>query len=240
MDTHEQDDPHLTPERWRALQARDPEAVRHFARHLGQPCDACEAFLAEAPGDDALEALADEALTVAAPATDDTLGWERVRRRAFPPRHRRVGAAAAGLALAAAAALVLVLVPQQREGADTTEPGTTRLKGDVPLALELSTVAQLPGGSVRAVADGEALPEAAVVLVRYHASEAATATLVLRREGAVEQVLGQFELAPGTHDLQGVDGEPVGVALRGERGRVALSLEAQDVRAQLHLTVRPE
>lgn len=253
MTTPEQHDPpHLDPERWRALQAREPEAVRHFAAHLARPCATCEAFLADLPDADALDALADEALTAAAAsdaaALEDALGWERVRRRAFPSRRRTGLTAAAGLALAVAASLVLVLVPRDEEGSRRElEPqlGSGRIKGALPLTLELSPVVQLPDGGVRMVAEGERLPESAVVLVRYHVSEPATATLVLQPEGAKEQVLGHFELAPGTHDLSDAGGQPVGVSLRGERGRVDLSLVARTpgapeaTRAHLHLQVLP-
>jgi hypothetical protein len=213
---------HLDEEGWRALQRREPEAVAHFATHLARPCEACEAFLAREPEDDrlGLESLADEALAaVAGPAREDEVGWARVRRRLAPPRRAWLTGA---LAAAAAAVLVLLVRPGPVE---PEHASSQRLKGGGPLALELAAAAQLPGGEVRAVPEDSRLPPEAVVLLRYHSSEAADALLVHESPGVPAQVLGRYALEPGTHDLR--DGaELAGVSLEGEQGPVSLVLVA--------------
>lgn len=215
---------HLNAASWRALQEHEPAAVAYFARHLAAPCEECEVFLAEASGQDHLDALADEALlaTASLPPREDALGWERVRRRAFPSRARRWGAGLGGLA---AAALLVVLVAAPRLGRQV-EPGSSeRVKGGAPLVLELAAAAQLPGGRVLPVAEGQALPPEAVVLLRYHASEATQAVLLREVPEEAPRVLGRFSLEPGTHELEEA-GELAGVSLEGEAGAFALALVA--------------
>lgn len=217
---------HLDAASWRALQNHEPEAVAYFARHLAAPCEACEAFLAEAPGQDELDALTDEALAAAAgsPLREDSLGWERVRRRAFPSRARRWGAGLGALAAVAAAALVVLVVAPPRGNPVDAGRGE-RVKGGAPLVLELTAAAQLPGGSVLPVAEGQSLPPEAVVLLRYHVSEASEAVLMREAPGKAPEVLGRFSLAPGTHELEEASGL-AGVSLEGDVGELALALVA--------------
>lgn len=217
---------HLDAASWRALQNHEPAAVAYFARHLAKPCEACEAFLAEAPGQEELDALTDEALVAAAgsPPREDSLGWERVRRRAFPSRARRWGAGLGALAAVAAAALVfLVVAPPMGRQVDSGR--SERVKGGAPLVLELTAAAQLPGGSVLPVAEGQTLPPEAVVLLRYHVSEASEAVLVREVPGEAPEVLGRFSLEPGTHELEEASGL-AGVSLEGEVGELSLALVA--------------
>jgi hypothetical protein len=217
---------HLDAASWRALQDHEPAAVAYFARHLAKPCEDCEAFLAEASGQDDLDALADEALVAAAgsPPREDALGWERVRRRAFPSKARTWGAGLGALAAVAAAALV-VLVVAPRAGRQVESGGSERVKGGAPRGLELTAAAQLPDGRVLPVAEGQALPPEAVVLLRYHTSEATEAVLVREVPGEAPRVLGRFSLEPGTHDLGDASGL-AGVSLEGEAGALALALVA--------------
>ena len=219
--------PHLDAESWRLLQAREPRAVAWFRQHLATPCEVCEAFLAEAVEAPDLDALADEALLAATRAdtspSEDSLGWERVRRRLWPSR-RLLGRVGGAVAVALAAMLLLFVVPKALR--DGEEAASERLKGVAPLVVELSAVARLPDGSVHPVSEGEVLPEEAVVLLRYHASEAAQALLVREVEGAPPVVLGRFPLESGTHDLRD-GGELAGVSLEGEQGVLTLVLEAR-------------
>lgn len=216
---------HLDAASWRALQNHEPAAVAYFARHLAAPCETCEAFLAEAPGQDALDALTDEALVAAAgsPPREDSLGWERVRRRAFPSRARQWSAGLGALAAVAAAALVFLVVKPLGHAVDSGSG--ERVKGGAPLVLELTAAAQLPGGSVLPVAEGQSLPPEAVVLLRYHVSEASEAVLVREVPGKAPEALGRFSLEPGTHDLEEASGL-TGVSLEGERGELSLALVA--------------
>jgi hypothetical protein len=212
---------HLDARGWEALRRREPEAVAYFATHLATPCDACERFLAMEPEDDALglEALADEALGEAAgPAREDAVGWARLRRRLGAPRRAWL----AGAAAAAAAVLALVALPQGEVPAPTP---SQRIKGTVPLVLELAALAKLPDGQTPPVRDDTVLPPEAVVLLHYHASEAADALLLREAPGLPTQVLGRYALEPGTNPLrEGAD--LAGVSLEGEQGPVTLVLAA--------------
>lgn len=219
---------HLNDKRWEALQARDPDAVAYFARHLAAPCAQCEDYLLHArPEPDALDAMTDEALLSLAPAREpalDEVGYARLRRRMLPPRPRRWLAGAAGIAAAAALTLAVGLERWSGEAATGTSAGT--LKGEVPLGLELLAAAQLPGGELFQVGPETPLPSAAVVLLRYHATEAAAAVLVREVAGQPPEVLGRFLLEPGTHDLR-EGAELAGVSLAGEEGPVSLALVAR-------------
>jgi hypothetical protein len=217
---------HLDAASWQALQNREPAAVAYFARHLATPCEGCEAFLAEGPGQEDLDALADEALAAVAdsPPREDALGWERVRRRAFPSKARTWGTRLGALAaVAAAAVVILTVVP--RAGRLVDSRAGERVKGGAPLVLEVTAVAQLPDGRVLPVAEGQSLPPEAVVLLRYHASEATEAVLLREVPGEAPQVLGRFSLEPGMHDLGEASGL-AGVSLEGESGALALALVA--------------
>ncbi|MBZ4421792.1 hypothetical protein [Myxococcus sp. RHSTA-1-4] len=248
---------HLDAEGWRALQRKEPEAVAYFARHLAAPCDVCEEFLAAEQEEDALglEALADEALGEAAgPAREDAVGWARLRRRLGAPRRAWL----AGAVAAAVAAGLAVLVLPQVMRTETTP--SQRIKGTVPLVLELAAMAKLPNGETPPVRDDTVLPPEAVVLLHYHSSEAADALLLREAPGLPTQVLGRYELEPGTNPLrEGAD--LAGVSLEGEQGPVTLVLVAwpkgpgsreaveqaagqgavppDAVRARLHLRVDP-
>jgi hypothetical protein len=215
---------HLDAASWRALENHEPAAVAYFARHLAAPCEACEAFLTEASGQDELDALADEALmaTAGLPPREDALGWERVRRRAFPSRARTWGV---GLGALSAAAVLVLLVAAPRTGREVDLRSSERVKGGAPLVLELTAAAQLPDGRVLPVAQGQALPPEAVVLLRYHTSEATQAVLLREVPGEAPRALGHFSLEPGTHELAEASGL-VGVSLEGEAGALALALVA--------------
>ncbi|MBF5045995.1 hypothetical protein FGE12_26520 [Aggregicoccus sp. 17bor-14] len=221
---------HLDAASWAALQRREPAAVAHFARHLAQPCEVCEAFLAGSPeGGDALEALADESLgALAREDAGEELGWARVRRELGPavqqqpqrraPR-RAWAARAVGLAAVAALALVVVRVAPWR---GEQEQGF-RIKGQRPVSLELSATVQLPDGRVLPVAEGEPLPPEGVLLLRYTAEEPARALLVMQAAEGAPRVLGRFTLQPGAHDLD-EGGELAGVSLEGESGPLTVAL----------------
>jgi hypothetical protein len=211
---------HLDVESWQSLQRREPDTVAYFATHLAGPCETCEAFLAQDFEGDPLgvEALADEALGAAlATPREDAVGWARVRRRLAGPRRAWLAGA---VAVAAAAVLAILVRP------DAVTPAPYEgIKGSVPLALELTAAARLPDGEVRAVPEGAVLPPEAVVLLRYHATEAADALLMREAPGAPTQVLGRYALEPGTHDLrEGPD--LAGVSLEGEQGPLTLVLVA--------------
>lgn len=214
---------HLDAPSWRALQEKSPDEVAYFADHLSRPCDVCEAFL-ENPGTEdvlGLEAMTDEALGAMAPPREDAMGWARLRRRmnASPRRMWLSGA----VAVAVAAVVAFAVHPALLTGGKDDSPW--RVKGGAPLSLELTAVARLPDGSLRAVTEDAALSSDAVVLVRYHSSEVADALLVLESPEGGVQVLGGYTLESGTHDLR-EGGELAGVTLEGERGPRALVLAA--------------
>jgi hypothetical protein len=230
MGTAEHEERHLDAASWAALQAREPGAVAHFARHLATPCEVCETFLLQTQEAPELDALADEALGQLAPAQEDAgaeLGWARVRRSitpAAPPLRRsawsRRAPALVGLAAAAALALVVVRVAPWREGTSDTVESGEGIKGQRPVGLVLSAAAQLPDGRVVPVQEGSVLPPEAVVLLRYEAQEPAQALLVTQGAGdAAPRSLGSFTLLPGSRDLTDAEGELAGVSLEGEQGR---------------------
>jgi hypothetical protein len=241
---------HLDSDALRALAAREPEAVAWFREHLASPCDACEEFLAATPGPGLLDGQADALLLSAAPQKEaprlDEVGFARIRRglRAPAPAPRRWVAVAAAMA---ACVLAVVLVTRQRP-APTTEldPAWTGVKGPgekgpARISVEMAAVARSADGALRRLDSGAGVPEADVLLLRYHATEAGTGLLFQRSAGGPIELLGRFSLEAGTHDLKGPQGL-AGVSLEGESGPLTLwlvgaptgdTLEEDEVRAIL-------
>ncbi|QSQ13447.1 hypothetical protein [Myxococcus landrumensis] len=214
---------HLDARSWRALREKSPDEVAYFADHLSRPCDVCEAFLENPDAEDALglDAMTDEALGAMSAPREDAMGWARLRRRMnIAPRRMWLSGA---VAVAVAAVVAFAVNPTLLTGAKSDSPW--RVKGGAPLSLELTAVARLQDGSLRALTDDSALPSDAVVLVRYHCSEVADALLVLETPEGGAQVLGGYTLEAGTHDLR-EGGELAGVSLEGERGPRVLVLAA--------------
>ncbi|AEI68415.1 hypothetical protein [Corallococcus macrosporus] len=223
---------HLDDVALSALSRREPEAVAYFAEHLAHPCDTCEAFLAAHAGPGLLDGQVDALLLGLAPpaasaAPLDEVGLARVRRalRTHPPAARRWGLVAGGLA---ACVLALVLLPRMRAeapGPQTGAPGPwTGEKGRVAhIALELSVAARASDGVLRRLDPGSRVEDSDVLLLRYHATEAGSALLFVQRQGEPPELLGQFPLTAGTHDLRGPQGL-AGVSLTGETGPVTLWL----------------
>ncbi|GEL72362.1 hypothetical protein [Myxococcus virescens] len=213
---------HLDARNLRALRDKSPDEVAYFADHLSRPCEVCEAFLEGADAEPVfgLDAMADEALGALTPAREDALGWARLRRRLFAPRRVWLSGA---VAVAVAAVVTFAVHPELLTGSRTGP--SQRLKGGAVMSLELTAVAQLPDGSLRAVTEDAVLPSGAVVLVRYRSSEVADALLVLESPDGPAQMLGVYTLQVGTHDLS-EEGELAGVSLEGEQGPRALVLAA--------------
>jgi hypothetical protein len=220
---------HLDSDALRALAAREPEAVAYFRAHLAQPCDACEEFLAAHPGPDALDGQTDALLLALAPQREarlDEVGFARIRRQLRAPAsapRRWVGVAAA----MAACVLAVVLVTRGRPGAEA-DPTWTGVKGPgekgpARISLEMAAVARGADGSLRRLDSGAAVPEADVLLLRYHATEAGTGLLFQQSAGGPVELLGRFPLEAGTHDLRGPQGL-AGVSLEGESGPLTLWL----------------
>ncbi|AGC46719.1 hypothetical protein MYSTI_05441 [Myxococcus stipitatus DSM 14675] len=224
---------HLDDEALSALARREPATEAYFREHLATACEVCELFLASHSGPDLLDGHTDAALLALAPAPSeprlDEVGFARVRKqlKAAPSEARRWGLITGAVA---AALLAVVLVPRLRQtsagvdlGTESTAPG---VKGQVGrIALELAVVARGADGGLRRLDPGTLVETRDVLLLRYHATEAGTALLFQQREGQPPELLGQFALEAGTHDLQGAQGLS-GVSLEGESGPLTLWLAA--------------
>ncbi|QSQ14428.1 hypothetical protein [Myxococcus landrumensis] len=224
---------HLDDEALSALARREPEAEAYFREHLATACEVCELFLAAHSGPDLLDGHTDAALLSLAPPPSeprlDEVGFARVRRqlKGPPPDARRWGLITGAVA---AALLAVVVVPRLRKpdaavdlGTESTAPG---VKGQVGrIALELAVVARGADGRLRRLDPDTVVDTRDVLLLRYHATEAGTALLFQQRAEQAPELLGQFALEAGTHDLQGPQGLS-GVSLEGESGPLTLWLAA--------------
>lgn len=216
---------HLDAQALSALATREPEAVAYFREHLASPCDTCEEFLAQHPGPDALDGQVDALLLGLAPPREaplDQVGWMRLRKRLRTSAYtsRWIGVAAA----VAACLLAVVLVPRLSSRSSTEQPWNG-VKGSSRIALELAAVARSADGQLRRLDHGAAVPAEDVLLLRYHATEAGSALLFQQVGDRRPELLGQFSLEAGTHDLAGPQGL-TGVSLADEEGPVTLWLVA--------------
>ena len=231
---------HLSTEALQALESGDGPTRAHFAQHLAEDCEVCEAFLAEHEGPGLLDGQVDRLLLSLAPPREaalDEVGFARIRRSLRAPPRRW---AAAATALAACVLAVLVTGREQAPAPTyATPPGIKGASGQ--LELELSVAARGAAGALRRLDAGAEVGADEVLLLRYHASESGTALLYLQREGGAPELLGQFPLEAGTHDLAGEAGL-AGVGLQGEAGPLRLllvglptgqALEPEAVRAAL-------
>jgi hypothetical protein len=217
---------HLDAEALRTLTAGEPESVAYFREHLTHPCEQCMEFLAKTPGPGLLDGQVDALLLHLAPAQPeepplDEVGYARVRRglRGPSPVWRKV---AAGVALAAGlAGLVVLTRAQVPHGQETAS--WDGLKGVGRLALEMSVVAREPSGDLRRMDPGATASDNEVLVLRYHSTEAGEALLFQRRDGMEPELLGQFPLQAGTHELEGPQGL-VGLSLEGEAGPLTVWL----------------
>jgi hypothetical protein len=216
---------HLDAEALRTLMAGEPESVAYFREHLAHPCEQCMEFLAKTPGPGLLDGQVDCLLLHLAPARReepplDEVGYARIRRGLRGPSSvwRKV---AAGVALAAGLAGLVVLTQVQLPGRETA--AWDGVKGVGHLALELSVVAREPSGQLRRLDPGATASEEEVLVLRYHATEAGEALLFQQRDGAAPELLGQFPLQAGTHELEGPQGL-VGLSLEGESGPLTVWL----------------
>jgi hypothetical protein len=216
---------HLDDVAVRALEAKDAQAVAHFREHLSQPCARCEEYLANAPARLWwLEAEADRLLHIhgvlAMPSYSDTNGFRAVRRAMRARRMRKALAASLGAALAVAAALVLVLAVPRSNGPG---PAYAGVKGQESGLLELSAVVVSRSGATSPVAPGGLARAGDTLVLRYRADQPGLAYLLKAGPGGRPEVLGQFALAAGVHDLSDAGGVS-GVSLEGEQGEVRLWL----------------
>lgn len=206
---------HLNAEAWKRL-LENPRSEPELFAHLGEPCEACEAFLA-GTSHALLDGVTDGALVRRHRYDDDARAeatWARIRPAPAPAR--------AWLRWAAAVAAMLLAVAFfffQRRAADDFG-----LKGGPVLTLELEAVVQQPDGVLARLERRQKVAPAGLLLLRYRASEAATAMLVVQRASGREQS-GPFALEAGQHDLSTADGL-VGVPLQDERGALEVWLVA--------------
>lgn len=199
-----------------------PDAVQHFREHLIKPCDACEEFLLQ---DRKLGLLDGQVETVLlalhppAPKPLDEVGYARIRRRFKLRGALRVSLGA--IAVAASLAWFSLVRPAPAPRFESEED----LKGALRLRVELSGAVQTRDGRLTRVSSGDEVSSSATLLLRYQATDAASALLIRERESAPE-VLGSFRLEPGLHDLASASGL-AGLSLEGEQGLVTFVLIAR-------------
>lgn len=218
-------DRHLDDAAIRALEAKDAKAVAHFRDHLSAPCAQCEEYLANAPaGLWWLEAEADRLLhlhgALSLPAANDTTGFRAVRRAMRARRMRKALVASLAGAMAIAAALVIVLAVPRAGGPG---PGYTGVKGQESGLLELSAVVVSRSGATSPIGPGGRAHAGDTLVLRYRADQPGLAYLLKAGPDGRPQVLGEFALSAGTHDLSDSGGVS-GVSLEGEQGEVRLWL----------------
>ena len=208
---------HLDDSRLAALLA-NPKGDPDLVAHLAAGCETCESFLQQHA--DRLDGLADQllgSLRAAAPATLDEVGWQRLRKNLKAGKAGRAPVWRLAVPLAAALAVALiggVLLTRPKDDAG--------LKGEgARIQLELSAAVRTAAGDIVRVEPGAHVKAGGVLVVRYHVTEAAQATLWVQRGAAPPERLGAVELEPGTHDLSN-RGELMGLSLTAEQGEIAM------------------
>lgn len=225
---------HLDAAALAALEANDPAATAHFRDHLARRCETCEAFLAQAHGPAPLDGYADQVLLSSSGVHEERpneLELFQIRRALggrFPaPRKEPRRWVPAAAALAAGLVLVLFLGRHLSRPDERPQLGAGGWDGvkatGKQLSLELSAVARAPAGQLRRLDRGAQADAREVLLLRYHATEAGSGLLFQQVRGAAPELLGQFALEPGTHDLGG-EGGLTGVSLGGTSGQLTLWL----------------
>jgi hypothetical protein len=205
---------HLDDRSLRLALSGDARTRAALVRHLAEPCEACESFLAQSEAAAFLDGEADRILLAplfGAPGT------RRAKRRRTSIRSTAVPAT---LGLAASVLVALALSPPRplREVDGT--------KGEGLLSLELTATAVDALGNMRRIERGERLRTDEVVLFRYRASDSASA-LLLEQKGPLSELepLGAFQLEAGLHGLQQGDALS-GASLSDDAGRVTFWLVA--------------
>lgn len=200
------------------------EEARRLAAHLDEPCETCEARLAEEA--DGLDGPVDEALLRLAPAAGrpgNDMEWARIRRqRGGRRRGWPVGVAAAAVVLVAAG----VAVQLDRHGSNAWD-GVKGTAG-VPVGARLRFSVVLAGDepSLARGASGLTLPEEASLLFRVEAG--GPADLALLRIDGGELIWQGRASAAGPIDVE-ERGRPAAYPLRGLRGRQRFALVAAPV-----------
>lgn len=218
---------HLDDRAMAAMEAGDAAVRAHFAEHLSAACETCEDFLLQQDGPALLDGVTDEALlaqTLAQEAALDELAWRRMRKKlsGAPRFSGKVQRAFVGFASAAAVALAVLggnqLFDERGSQIDDGIKGVS-----AALTLELEAAHQRPGEALQRVETGAVVPESGELVLRYYATDRATALLVKETRGRFE-ALGSFELEPGAHPLRLGGGELAALSLDGEAGELALWL----------------
>ncbi len=216
---------HLDRNAVQALLRGDPDAFARYGAHLDTDCEQCDLLMMEEDVAPELDGEVDRALLELSPPAEaplDQLGFRRLQRTIGAEKRAKLWPA-----IPAIAAVLVVgafgVSAMQRAPGPVDEVG---IKGTRRIAVELQLAMQTEDGQLRRVESGEALPAGAgVVLLRYHATENGTATLVRQIADEAPEILGTFELKPGTHDLASGEGV-AGVPLPDTRGKLRLWLIA--------------
>jgi len=221
---------HLDRNAVQALLRGDPDAIARYGAHLDTDCEQCELLMMEDDLAPELDGEVDRMLLELAPpakAPLDQLGFRRLQRTIGAEKRAKVWPAISAMAAVLVVGAFGVLAMQRDTGPDD-EAG---IKGTRRIAVELQLAMQTEDGELRRVESGETLPAGAgVVLLRYHATEKGTASLVRQIADEAPEILGTFELEPGTHDLASVEGV-AGVPLPDTRGKLRLWLVASPARS---------
>jgi hypothetical protein len=184
---------HLDERRWDALlhDRAAPEERDALLRHLEEPCETCEGFLAEIGARGALDRLdgpADEALLAVgrakAEAAFDELGFARVTQAIARRRTRRRlwAALPIGAALAASIAIAVLLRPSTPGPEDPS-----RLKGPPPAVA--SKVHLVVADQDRVLKDRDRVAIGATLVFRIELEQPGCVMLNVIKRGAAEALL---------------------------------------------------
>jgi len=208
-----------------------PGTARGLARHLAEPCETCEAFLARRPADGldgAVDALLARALPPAAPPDD--LAAARLLRQVAPARARRRLLPALAIA---ASVVVAGVVGLTWRAAQPGPPAWDGLKGasatPVPLRLRFLVLTPADGGApgIERGVTGQQVPPHASLQFQLELGRAAEVALLRAGAGGAE-VFYRGRLGPGRAVVQ-VDGRPAAYPLAdlsGPQRFVAVASEA--------------
>jgi hypothetical protein len=217
---------HLNERTYGQLLAGDLPAgeARELARHLEDPCDVCESFLASPHAADAADGRVERALGALAAEEEsggDDLEFQRIMRRvdqdaAAPTRRRTaparwLAAVAAGAIVAGAAGVILHARQPERPGWDG-EKGTA-VQG-IPLRLGFLVVSTARGGApdLEKGVSGQVVDAAASLQFEVELGRAAQVALVRVPPGGSPEVFFREALPKGRTTIS-VSGRPAAYPL---------------------------
>jgi hypothetical protein len=211
---------HLTAELWRnLLRGESFDGREGLVRHLSDPCEPCEAVIAEAGVADELDGEIDAVLgdlrPASVPAGNDVEFeriWRQVRRRPLLPA---LAAAAAAAVVVVTAGLLLRSVPSRDHGGGLKGPETI---GEVEVSFAIARRVMGAAPRLEKGVPGHWYSPDQDVLIRYRIDEPGFVSVVRSGpDGSTEIIVDEQRTMPGEHDVE-VSGRPAGYPLAGLAG----------------------